>query len=417
MHLQTINNQIITAGKAPLSGNTPNISTGNFAQQLEQIAVSRQKTDSQNNTPLINTDKVPADIKLGTLTARTQTVAQLLLANKDLRADTWAIIHKPINANKAFRQIPLGQEIYYNRQTQALSWAAQGDLFHREAPQSLSVAKSSSASSETILLGKINHKRPTVSALFADHQQLKTQRWAIIHDAINQQKAFTRIPGGTDIYFNPGTREISWHGARDKQLNKTIVSSEVQNVPAKNLDDAVKPFMGTDYKDIDCYTLVVNGLEKMGVRYRGEDSLSRQLLHMARVEGRAMNAYFTGEGITKAMGEKIYSRAISQVDNIGQQSQKIFQEMQSLIKKGDLLSFSLETKGHTGIISQSEQQWTYINSGRLDHAIRKNAPRHGVGEENLLSEINNWLKLAHKHNESLKITIGRLDTQKFISSA
>ncbi len=76
--------------------------------------------------------------------------------------------------------------------------------------------------------------------------------------------------------------------------------------------------------------------------------------------------------------------------------------MQNLMKKGDILSFSLETRGHTGIISQNEKQWTYINSGRLDHSISQNAPRHSVGEETLLSKINNWIKLAHKRNEALQ---------------
>ena len=39
--------------------------------------------------------------------------------------------------------------------------------------------------------------------------------------------------------------------------------------------------------------------------YQGEGSLSRQLLQMARAEGRADNAYFTGEGITQAMREPL----------------------------------------------------------------------------------------------------------------
>jgi len=62
----------------------------------------------------------------------------------------------------------------------------------------------------------------------------------------------------------------------------------------------------------------------MGVRYRGQDSLSKELLLMAQTEGRADNAYFTGEGITEAMGEKVYTHAITRVNNIDQQSRAIF---------------------------------------------------------------------------------------------
>ena len=180
------------------------------------------------------------------------------------------------------------------------------------------------------------------------------------------------------------------------------------------LDDAVKPFMGTAYKNLDCYTLVVTGLKNMGVSYRGKNGLSGQLLQMARAEGRVENAYFTGEGITRAMGEKVYSKAIIRVDNINQQSKAIYQEMKNLMQKGDILSFSLESKGHTGVISQNQKQWTYINSGRLDHSINKNSPKYGVGEENLQDEISNWIKLAQRRKESLKITVGRIDSKKLV---
>lgn len=226
----------------------------------------------------------------------------------------------------------------------------------------------------SIKLGSLSGKNTTVAQLLLANPQLKASTWSIIHNPIPD--------------------------------NNRILS--------KKLDDAVKPFMGTDYKDIDCYTLVVNGLKNMGVRYSGQDSLSKQLIHRAHIEGLANNAYFTGEGITEAMGKKIYTHSISRVSNIEQQSKDIFKEMQGLMKKGDILSFSLQTKGHTGVISQNQKQWTYINSGRLDHSISQNSPRHGIGEETLLSEINNWIKLAHKRNESLQITIGRLDTQKFV---
>ena len=137
-------------------------------------------------------------------------------------------------------------------------------------------------------------------------------------------------------------------------------------------------------------------------------------MQRAQIDGRANNAYFTGEGITEALGDKIYTREISQVKNIEQQSKDIFQEMQYLMKKGDILSFSLQHRGHTGVISHNKEQWTFINSGHLDNSITANAPRHGVGEETLLSEINNWVKLAQQHKESLQITVGRLDKQKFV---
>ena len=412
MHIENTNHQHALVDKTT---RTAPLSNTDFAGHLHKLPSMSQKNDVLSSNAVQSGQN--NNISLGSLSGKNTTVAQLLLANPQLKANTWSIIHNPINKNKAFHQIPTGKEIYYNQQTQELSWSEQKLITPATNPVAF-LNNHSQASSQKLELGQINSSNPTISNLLSQHSELKAQRWNIIHDALNQNKAFTKIPEGTTIFFNANTRELSWETAK-KQLNtpsqisdNTLISDN-SLILSKKLDDAVKPFMGTDYKDIDCYTLVVNGLKNMGVRYRGQDSLSKELLLMAQTEGRANNAYFTGEGITEAMGEKVYSHAITSVNNIEQESRAIFQEMQNLMKKGDILSFSLETRGHTGIISQNEKQWTYINSGRLDHSISQNSPRHGVGEETLLSEINNWIKLAHKRNESLQITIGRLDTEKF----
>ena len=74
-----------------------------------------------------------------------------------------------------------------------------------------------------------------------------------------------------------------------------------------------------------------------------------------------------------------------------------------------ILSFSTQTRGHTGIVSQNNQYWTYINSGRMDHHIGSHHDPKSVGEEFLAGEIKNWVKLAAKSGEHLKITLGRLN--------
>lgn len=276
-------------------------------------------------------------------------------------------------------------------------------------------------------LGSLAGKTTTVAQLLLQDPQLKSKTWSIIHDPINKNKAFTRIPYGSKVYFNLQTRELSWQSP--PSVHTVVAASAKKITPAespksylndtdpasvKKLDEAVKHLMGTEYNKMDCYTLVVEGLKNMGVRYRGKGSLSSELLHRARSEGLAENAYFTGEGITEALGKKVYNTAISKVDNIEQQSRVIYQQMQQRMQKGDILSFSMQTRGHTGIISQHQDQWTYINSGRLDHTINQNAPRYGVGEEPLIKEISNWIKLAQKRQETLQITVGRLDQEKLV---
>ncbi len=389
----------------------------NFSAQISQ------KIDAISMSPKINeqtiqptTSTTSDTMTLGSLSSKNKTVAQLLLNNPELKAKTWAIIHDPVNRNKAFNQIATGKTIYYNPKTQELHWSDSKNTQssnHTLMASTLSMRVSIHSSSETgdkVVLGQINQTNPTISNLLSQKSNYKTQRWTIIHSEVNKNKEFTKIPTDTTIYIDKKTKELSW---KHSSQNNIAEQNNKKNILAQKLDDAVKPFMGTEYKHLDCYTLLVNGLENMGIRYRGKDSISSQLLQRAQLDGRSSHAYFTGEGLTEALGNKVYSKAITQIDNISQQSQSVFQEMKSLMQKGDILSFSLETRGHTGIISHNQEQWTYINSGRMDHSITNSAPRHGVGEESLLSEINNWIKLAQKNNEALKITVGRLDKQKF----
>jgi len=372
-------------------------------------------------------------VKLGSLSKTTASVAQLLLAHPELKSSTWSIIHNDLNKNKPFQKIPVGTTIYYNKETSELNWnqapgsaakavpAAQLAL-HKTAINPAQIETSPKLHSAVntgpkITLGQLSHESPNISSLLLKNHELKSDTWRIIHAPSNKDKAFTKIPAGSTIYMDAKTRELSWQTAKDGTGLPAIAGdthSDNAALLAKKLDEAVKPYMGTPYETIDCYTLVVHGLKKMGVRYTGQDSLSRQLLHRAKTEGRADNAYFTGEGITEALGEKVYSKAIARVQDVDKQSQDIFKEMQHLMKKGDILSFSLESKGHTGVISHNQDQWTYINSGRLDNSIVNNAPRHGVGEETLLKEISNWVKLAQKRKEPLQITVGRLDSQKLV---
>jgi len=412
------NNEIKPSTAVPAN----NLKTTEFTdiykdQALNKQILLRQKIDTNIPSNSLN-------IHLGTLNNKNSTVAHLLLKNPELKAKTWSIIHNTANKNKAFNQIPAGSQIYYNHNTGAISWnqssniqtpltpntSQQVQLTKNNSPMTPQVINQSAATkttSQPVLLGKLSKQTPTVSELLAHNNDFNAQRWNIIYSDINKNKAFTNIPKGSAIYIDSQTKELSWAGS----VNKPSVSDN-SRIMASKLDEAVKPFMGSAYKSIDCYTLVVNGLENMGIHYRGKDSLSRQLRQMARSEGRADNAYFTGEGITQAIGNKVYSKAIAQTDNIQQQSQDIFHEIKSLMQKGDILSFSTQSKGHTGIISQNQDQWTFINSGRLDHSINKNSPKKGVGEETLFDEINNWIKLAQERREPLQITIGRLDSRK-----
>ncbi|MCK5667096.1 MAG: hypothetical protein KAI17_26600, partial [Thiotrichaceae bacterium] len=388
-------------------------SVSDFSAMLKDQALSGQQLSSHNIDG--GRTKDTNIISLGQLDKKNNSVAHLLLANPDLKTKTWSIIHQPINKDKAFQSIPAGSQISYNKATGELSWkqekisqAAQNNRTAALNEPAKTAAQSTTPPTENkMLLGTLTKQSATVSALLSQHSDFKSQRWNIIYSNINKNKPFTNIPEGAQVYIDKTSKEISWLSAA-----KNSPVSDNTTIMAHKLDDAVKPYMGTPYKKLDCYTLVVHGLKNMGVNYRGEDSLSRQLLQMARAEGRVDNAYFTGEGITKAIGGEVYSKSITEVQDSNKQSKDIYHEMRELMQKGDILSFSLESKGHTGVISKNQDDWTFINSGRLDHSINKGSPQHGVGEETLVDEINNWIKLAQKRKESLQITIGRLDAKK-----
>ena len=147
----------------------------------------------------------------------------------------------------------------------------------------------------------------------------------------------------------------------------------------------------------------------------GRGGLGEKLIKMAMRKGLPSNAYLNGEGLIKVSGSKVYSKSIIRVRDSETQARKVYKEMEPLLKKGFILSFSTPTRGHTGIVSQKNSSWTYINSGDMDHNVETPSDTKSVGEEYLMGEIENWLALAAKRDESLVITLGRLQEEKLRS--
>jgi len=66
------------------------------------------------------------------------------------------------------------------------------------------------AGSHHVSLGTTSARQPTVSHLLAAHPDYGDECWDIIHSRDNQDKPFTRIPAGTEIYLDADTKEIQW---------------------------------------------------------------------------------------------------------------------------------------------------------------------------------------------------------------
>jgi hypothetical protein len=282
------------------------------------------------------------------------------------------------------------------------------------------------AAGPLIQLGKIDSSNPTVSHLLKNHPQLKAHTWNILANHENKGKPFERITSGTEIHLNVKNMEIVWNGA-DRTVpasrHGAAAASETEHPesgpaelslhrPAANLSDAVQQYLGTSYAEMNCYELVVKGLHQMDIPYAGKDGLFSKLTRMAVDRGLAPNAYLNGEGIIKAAGSLVLSKNYAAVSNWQSETAALVREIEPLLDNGQILSFSTEKRGHTGIISQKNNQWTFINSGRLDNAVNRSNLNHGVGEEILTEEIGNWLKIAQAKKETLTVTLGRLEQAK-----
>ncbi len=276
-----------------------------------------------------------------------------------------------------------------------------------------------------INIGTISRDTPTISQLLYK-SPLKSRCWNIIHDKINAAKAFHKIKPGTPVMFDPESNELLW-GKRLKTVmaqktalpektawTRTPSKALAEFIPDGNtkLSKAVKTFIGRDYDAMNCYELLVGGLRELGVQYRGKGGLGRHLMNQALAKGLPENHYLNGEGLISESGKSVFKKTLFRVNHPQTQAGELMEEMKGLLKEGQVLSFSMRNKGHTGVVSKSDNAWTFINSGDMDHNISGENGSKKVGEEDLKSELENWLHLALKSSQGLKITLGTLDIDR-----
>ncbi len=218
---------------------------------------------------------------------------------------------------------------------------------------------------------------------------------------------------------------VPWLGENTQKSNflkvlevyEKIASQNTQSVSespplSEKLIGAAEGYVGKSYDELNCYELVVETLEKTGMDYSSESGMKNYLASMAQNQNLPVNNYMTGEGIVEAFGNVTFSKTIDSIENVQKQADSIVNDMKPHLNKGGVLSFSMQTAGHTGFISKSGNEWTYLNSGRMDNNLRESSLKKAVGEEPLKLEIENWLNRAARKNESLSITLGMLDYQK-----
>ncbi|OQY52868.1 MAG: hypothetical protein B6230_01670 [Desulfobacteraceae bacterium 4572_89] len=272
--------------------------------------------------------------------------------------------------------------------------------------------------SKPVLLGTITKDMSTVSELLYN-SPLKKDCWNIIHDKINSNKAFNRIRPGTEIHYDPQTKELLWGDSLKKSLSDKLPEIKVvgqgENIADQGneiLSKAVTRFIGRDYEEMDCYELLVGGLTDLGVKYQGKNGLGRHLMNQAISKGLPRYHYMNGEGLVSESGVDVFKKTIFKVKNAQKQAENVMDEMKRKLKEGQVLSFSMRNRGHTGIISKKQGQWTFINSGKMDNNITGENGIKAVGEEGLKEELENWFQLAMEESQGLKITLGTLDLNR-----
>ncbi|MEW6219872.1 MAG: hypothetical protein AB1634_10110 [Thermodesulfobacteriota bacterium] len=350
---------------------------------------------------------------LGRIKPAAPTVSHLIRRLPELRGQLAAIIHAPVNQDKPFHRMLPGTEVWLDRTNGELIWdPAPVAAAEAEAP-----AAPEAASHEPASLGMISPQHPTVLHLLAEHPGWRQDAWRVIQAPVNQGLPFARLRPGVEVRLDPATLALDWPGAR---ATPEVASSqppaaavqEASPPPASDLVRAVSRHLGTPYRRLDCYGLVVRGLEDLGVPYRGKDGLSRQLVAMARRQGLPARGLLNGEGLVAASGGPVFQRTLTVVRDPQAEARDLLAELAPLLEEGMVLSFSTHSRGHTGVVARRDQAWTFINSGELDHPVAPTGLRKGVGEEDLAAELANWCQRAADSRQSLLVTAGRLDPER-----
>jgi len=158
------------------------------------------------------------------------------------------------------------------------------------------------------------------------------------------------------------------------------------------------------YKNSDCLEFLANLLEDNGIAYYGKNGLAHRLIGQARSQGKSLNAYLTGEGLTRVLSRQPITVRLKRdhQETFGQ----VWDQLEPHIQSGSILSFSSKSFGHTGLVDRVDNRWAYFNaSGTVGKP-----ETYRVKAEDLKPEIRSWFERAKKQKTFLNITIGTIDS-------
>jgi hypothetical protein len=377
-----------------------------------------------NNSGPENSGQAAA-IELGKISKETPTVSHILINHPEYADKCWDIVFSSENRGKQFTKMREGTTVALKPGSNELVWGR--ELFSPDngvnagsSEGAIHISPEKGRGDKSVVIGTISEDMPTVSHLFQANPHFDSRFWDIINSPVNSNKEYTSLRPGTRVDLDPETMELSFirdspekSGIKAATITEAEPDSNSEETNHASLAEAVKPFIGTPYNQIDCYGLVVKGLMNQGVKYHGHGGLREKLETLAIRDGRPGNAYFSGEGLVEQAGIKVYSKSVHSISNAQEKADEIYSEIAPYLREGQILSFSTPTRGHTGVVSRQGTEWTYINSGVIDHEISPGRVSKRVGEEILKAEIRNWCVLAAGRKEPLIVTAGHVDGNKF----
>ncbi|NOQ67028.1 MAG: hypothetical protein GQ556_07420 [Desulfobacterales bacterium] len=393
-----------------------------FADILNKAATAENKRPSGSGGIEKPDQPKPGEtsfVELGRISKETPTVSHILKNHPELSEKCWNIINTPENKGKQYRRMTEGTVVALKKDSNELVWGRElsaltdKNSFNSTGSSTVAaqdIGQSNESADSSIVIGTISKANPTVSHLFQSNPDFDNRFWNIINSPVNISKEYESLRPGTQVSLNPKTMEISF-GKSSKSPGSTYIAqapqkNDIAETGGFTLADAVKPYIGTSYKKIDCYGLIVRGLSRQGVQYWGKGGLREKLENLAKKDGLPGNAYFNGESLVEKAGTKIYSKSLLKISNSREKAEQVYSEIRPHLQKGLILSFSTPTRGHTGVVSRQGDEWTYINSGLIDNQISHGKVSERVGEERLKAEIKNWFNLAANRKESLTVTLG-----------
>jgi len=406
------------------------LASRNKSRTNEFSKILNNAVPEQKEAPLwTNSEKEPGNrkadqvsyIELGRISKETPTVSHMLKKHPEFSDRCWDIVFSSSNRGKNFTKMRDGTLVALKPGSNELVWGKKlATLVHSTSAirtaNTTDRTMTKQGADQSMLIGTISKENPTVSHLFEANPNFDSRFWDIIHSPVNSNKEYSSLRPGTQVILDMKTMELSFHkkapsGADSQIANMSTAEQDPENTKIHygTLADAVKPYIGTPYKKIDCYGLIVRGLQNQGIQYSGHGGIREKLEALAVRNGLPENAYFSGEGLVEKAGRKVYSKALTHVSGSGEKADEIYSEMLPFLREGFILSFSTPSQGHTGIVARQGEEWTYINSGIIDNQVSPLNLSKGVGEEFLKAELNNWLVLAAKNKEPLTVTLGHIE--------